>query len=241
MKGICKNIMDTKMKKESIIHIAKILGILTLATIIGCTKEVEETALVERGGLMCEQNSSKGFSGVVISTHENGVREQECPYKNGKKDGIERWWYESGALESEYTYSKGVLNGTYLQWFNNGKPKLVSTYVNGELDGIYKSWNGGHQEKECSYFLGKLVGKYLSWHNGNPHIIANYDENELLHGEYSLWTYYDNFDDEYKYEKGVFEKGRKVGNWIYKDLSGKQVTHAIYESIKKGTEDFRFN
>jgi len=220
----------------------RIVGLLIIMVITGCTKEIEKTSLVERGGLMCEQNSSKGFTGVVISTHENGEREHDCPYKNGKKDGIERWWYESGALESEYTYSQGNLNGAYLRWFNNGKPKLVSTYVDGELDGVYKSWSGAHQEKEYSYFLGELVGKYLSWYNGNPQIIANYDENGLLHGEYSLWTYYPNsYPLEHKYEKGVFESGRKVGNWIYKDLSGQQVSFAIYESIKKGTDDFRFN
>lgn len=246
-----------------------VISTILISLVVSCSKEVEKTSLVERDGLMCKLNSTKGFSGIAITSHENGQREYECQYEMGMKEGLERYWFENGQLSAEYTYTEGVLDGSYLEWFKSGQPKLVASYARNELNGSYQSWHTPNQPSiKCSYVKGKLIGGYLSWWDGNfsrgqSKIIANYSidgyrdgeyfsyyyngqleehsfyKNGVVNGTYVYWTDKSTpFSENYLFEKGTFDMGKKVGNWEYLDTNGRAISVEEYIALGGRTHLF---
>ena len=75
----------------------RLLGLLLVMGMVGCGgKTVDASKLVERDGLMYEGDSETPFTGGVVAKHENGQKESEGTYKDGKEDGPATRWYENG-------------------------------------------------------------------------------------------------------------------------------------------------
>lgn len=73
-------------------------------------------------------------------------------------------WYENGMKESEERYVNGKLHGVRTVWDENGQKMCEETYVNGVIDGLYQSWHDNGQKMfEVIYTNGrsKLRG---AWH-----------------------------------------------------------------------------
>jgi len=45
--------------------------------------------------------------GLATHWHENGQKQAEVNYKDGKKNGLGTVWYENGQKKSEYNYKDG--------------------------------------------------------------------------------------------------------------------------------------
>ena len=79
-------------------------------------------------------NEANPYTGKYLCKYENGQKESEGRYKNGKLDGKRTVWHENGQIESEMNYKNGKLDGKLIEWFQfNGEIKREQSYKNGKL------------------------------------------------------------------------------------------------------------
>ena len=55
--------------------------------------------------------------GTVIEYYENGQKESEGSYKDGKEDGLHKYWYENGQKSAEENWKDGNKNGKLTTWY----------------------------------------------------------------------------------------------------------------------------
>ena len=105
----------------------RLLGLLLVMGIVGCgggddaptpndsqakvdeppVQTVDASKLVKRGGLFYEGDSETPFTGVAVTKHENGQKELEATFKDGKDDGLSTMWRENGKKKAEATFMDG--------------------------------------------------------------------------------------------------------------------------------------
>ena len=68
-----------------------------------------------------------------ISLYENGQKEYERTYKDGKHDGLWTNWYENGQKKEERTFKDGELDGLYTEWHKNGQKSVETTFKDGDF------------------------------------------------------------------------------------------------------------
>jgi antitoxin component YwqK of YwqJK toxin-antitoxin module len=110
-----------------------LLIITALMLIVGCSSDpIDVDKLVERGGLLYEVNSDKPYSGPAFSLYENGQKEEEVTYKDGKPDGKWIRWYENGQKIREGTYKDEEFDGKWTEWYENGQKAAEGTLKDGK-------------------------------------------------------------------------------------------------------------
>ena len=57
----------------------------------------------------------------------------EGKIKNGKKDGLWKYYNDNGQLEIEETHKDGQIDGPFKSYYDNGQLKEERTYKDGEL------------------------------------------------------------------------------------------------------------
>ena len=80
-----------------------ILLITSLVLMVGCSKPIDEKNLMEKDGLKFETHKETPFNGKTVSTYDNGQKELEGSYRDGKKDGEWTYWSENGRKDSSGT------------------------------------------------------------------------------------------------------------------------------------------
>jgi len=68
------------------------------------------------------------FNGVGYDVFSNGQLRKERNYKEGKRDGLSKWWYENGQLRFEGNYKNGQSDGIRKDWYENGQLKYESNF-----------------------------------------------------------------------------------------------------------------
>ena len=125
-------------------------------------KDATETAvdwskLQDREGVMYLPNEETPFTGRAESFYENGQKELESNYKDGKPDGPWTWWYESGQKEREGNYKDGKKDGLLTWWYENGQKKVEANHKDGEPDGPTILYNeDGTERGRSTYKDGEL-------------------------------------------------------------------------------------
>jgi len=76
---------------------------------------------------------SKRGSNVQTTYFDNGQKESEVCYINGKPDGRYTSWYETGEIESEIMYDNGMRIGKMTEYYKSGQTWRVMTYENNTL------------------------------------------------------------------------------------------------------------
>ena len=104
--------------------------------------------LVERDGLMYEGDSETPFTGVMVKNHENGQKEREATYKDGKQEGLATTWYVNGQKWSEATYKDGKVEGLMTGWYDTGQKAIEATYKDGKKVSETKWDEEGNEIKE---------------------------------------------------------------------------------------------
>ena len=61
------------------------------------------------------------FNGVGFSVYQDGQLEWEENYKDGKKDGLAKYWYENGQLRFEVNWKDGEPDYSYKSWDEDGQ------------------------------------------------------------------------------------------------------------------------
>ena len=93
---------------------------------------VDASKLVKKSGLIYERDSETPFTGVMVKRHENGQKEREATYKDGKQEGLATTWYENGQKWSEATYKDGKQEGLMTGWYDTGQKAIEATYKDGK-------------------------------------------------------------------------------------------------------------
>ena len=116
------------------------------------------------------------------SWHENGQKDYECNWKNGKKDGLEQEWHENGQKWIERTWKTGKKNGLERCWYENGQKSVKRTWKNGKRKGLERHWHeNGQKEYECNWKNGLKEGLEQRWHkNGQKIYKANWKNGKIV-------------------------------------------------------------
>jgi antitoxin component YwqK of YwqJK toxin-antitoxin module len=86
----------------------------------------------------------------------------ETPYVNGKKHGIERWYYYSGALHAKSPYVNNKKQGTEEVYYESGALELATSYADDNPHGIEKQYNEfGVLTNEIFFFHGTFVDDFF--------------------------------------------------------------------------------
>jgi antitoxin component YwqK of YwqJK toxin-antitoxin module len=69
-----------------------------------------------------------------LTFYDNGQKESEVLYKDGRPDGIYKSWYETGELQSVIEYNSGFRDGKCIDYYKNGNRSREVTYIKNFLD-----------------------------------------------------------------------------------------------------------
>ena len=149
----------------------------------------EGEKLQSRNGVAYFARQMIPFTGVAIWELED-LEKKESLYKEGKKQGVETWWYDNGQKKFEGTYMGGKPNGRFTRFYRNGKKSYERIFKDQKLvaaiawkpnggkcpDTKYVKGNGklcqyhenGKKESEITFRDGKKI-KQKKWDgDGNP-------------------------------------------------------------------------
>ena len=200
---------------------------LTLFLFSCSEKRVTLNELSRTGGNIYFEG--KIFTGIGFEMYNSKQVEHEIHYKDGEKDGEEKYYSKNGDLIILRTYKKNRYNGPYESYYDtyNKDSKVNSlsleskgTYKNGKLDGEIiecidcnadvspvgpngKIFTVEKLFVKGNYINGIPVGKFQYYTNSNPNFsIVNYDDKgKVIDG---VVINYNNFD--------LFLDSRKIKN-----------------------------
>ena len=119
-----------------------------------------ETVCFETDGqnIVLLPNETDPYTGIYLCKYDNGQKEKEGKYKDGKLIGKFTVWYENGQKWYEGYYKDGKLDGKWTWWNKNGQKVKQKNYKNGKLDGKLLEWFqfNGQIKREENYKKGKL-------------------------------------------------------------------------------------
>ena len=87
----------------------RLLGLLLVMGMVGCGQTVDASKLVERDELWYEGDSETPFTGATVSKYENGQKEGEGTFKDGKAEGLQTIWHYNGKKRAEAIWKDGEL------------------------------------------------------------------------------------------------------------------------------------
>jgi len=122
------------------------IGLITLLLIVGCSKPVEESTLINKDGLMYLPHSDKPYTGEVFTNYDTGEKLYTGRYENGllieysylKKDGSiktpinDETLIEKDGLIYDPNYDEPY-NGEVVMYYDTGEKEYQGTYENGLL------------------------------------------------------------------------------------------------------------
>ena len=132
-------------------------------------------------------SSEQITDGINTQYYENGQKESEGNYKDGKKEGLHTTWYENGQKEAEYNFKDGMMNGKLTQWEENGCKWEEGYYINDKPDKLFGWHENGQKRCEESYKDGEMDGEWISWYeNGQKESEGNYKDGKE-EGLHTIW------------------------------------------------------
>jgi len=104
-------------------------------------------------------NETNPYTGEYLCKYENGQKEKEGRYIDGKLIGKSTTWYENGQKKSEANYKNGKLDGKSTWWNKRGQKIRQKEYKSGKLDGKLIEWFqfNGEIKREENYKNGKIL------------------------------------------------------------------------------------
>jgi antitoxin component YwqK of YwqJK toxin-antitoxin module len=218
-----------------------LLIVLPLLMIVGCSKPVEDSTLINKDGLMYLPESETPYSGEVFTNYDTGEKLYTGRYENGllieysylKKDGSvkEPINYEETLNEiDEVFYTKDTnkpYSGQVFSLYDDGKELTGGTLKDGKRDGVWTSWHKNGQKWTEGTFKNGEMGLYTIWYeNGKKKVEITYKYGKEI--ERLEWTYYEN---------GIFLietfKNGEMGLYTIWYGSGRKKIEGTYKDGKK--------
>ena len=107
-----------------------LMGFLSFHSVDTTIHSIDATMLKE-----CKSEEDKISGCVNRYYYESGNLHIETPYKNRKKEGIEKWYYENGNLWREIPYKNNKAEGIEKWYYENGKLMAEIPYLNNLFHG----------------------------------------------------------------------------------------------------------
>ena len=148
-----------------------LLIILPLLLIVGCSKPVEDSTLINKDGLMYQPNSDTPYSGEVFSNYSTGEKEYQGIYENGllveysylNKDGSVKkpvngkTLNDKGGLWYEVNKQKPY-TGDVFELYKGGGRKYTGILKGGKKDKLWTVWDkNGQKSSEGTFKDGELI------------------------------------------------------------------------------------
>ena len=134
----------------------------------------------------CKSEEDK-IQGCVETSKFRHYGTRETPYKNGKKDGIVKWYKQNGNLAQEVPYKDGKLEGVAKWYYESGNLRSETSYKNDKREGIEKSYDeNGNLRIERSYLNDLFHGdmKYYI-EDGKLLALLKAENHEIISGKCS--------------------------------------------------------
>ena len=93
----------------------------------------ESLVLDKKTGLWHHNVAREPFTGRVVEEYPDRSPRAEAGFLNGKKDGMERFWFPKVKLKSEGQWFDGKQNGVFREWNEGGKLVRATHYKNGQV------------------------------------------------------------------------------------------------------------
>ena len=144
------------MKKLTILIFSLVISINSYSGLF-----IEKNNCFETDGqnIVFLPNETDTYTGKYLCKYNNGQKEKEGNYKDGKLNGKWTVWYNNGQKWYEGNYKDGKLNGKWTWWNKNGQTVRQKNYKNGKLDGKLIEWFqfNGEIKREENYKNGKIL------------------------------------------------------------------------------------
>lgn len=180
--------------------------------------------------------SCKEKDAPVVSYWDDGVLKSELRYKDGKLDGVCRWYYRNGKPEMEVIYSMDKLNGEATRWYENGNLEEKSYYKDNQYDGVVQEYNVfGTMVKLSTYENGVLNGLYYQWYDNGKQFMEGEYIDGMMHGS---WLMY--YQDGTIGSNAIYNMGTGVQKG-YSEGGAYQNVEIHYKNNVKDGEEIHFN
>jgi antitoxin component YwqK of YwqJK toxin-antitoxin module len=139
-------------------------------------------------GNIVYQNKKEGKNNYDVTLYyPNGNKKREGKVKEGKVEGLWKYYGVNGNLTSESNFADGKREGKTVGYHENGKVKYETNYEKGEANGYYKKfYKNGNLQKEGAYINDTQVGVWKEYFsNGTISSINFYKD-----GDYDHWQQY---------------------------------------------------
>ena len=241
-----------------------ILFITSLVLIVGCSKPVEDSTLINKDGLMYLPDSDSPYSGEVFTNYDTGEKEYQGTYENGllieysylNKDGTVKepvngeTLIDRNGLFYEVNGQKPY-TGDVFELYKDGSRKSSGTLKGGKNNGLTTGWyENGQKEGEVTFKDGILDGLTTGWYENGQKMFEGTFKDGKQDGLHTIW-----FENGKKREETNYKDGKKHGlsttSWIvpeydwdpvvkeetnYKDGKKHGLTTGWYENGQKSFE-----
>ena len=130
-------------------------------------------------GIIYRKGSDTPYTGKAFEFYDNGQKEFEQYYKEGKEDGLSVWWYRNGQKQIEQNFKDGILDGLQVQWHRNGQKAVEGNFKDGKMQGLWIAWhNNGQKRNEDNYKNGKVVKGSEKYWNSKGEPVDSFEEAE---------------------------------------------------------------
>jgi antitoxin component YwqK of YwqJK toxin-antitoxin module len=80
------------------------------------------------------------YTGKWKKWHENGIKEINGEYVDGKRSGNWIEWFDNNQHESIGNYANGKQSSHWIKWFDNGNKRLEGDFEEGKRVGHWTEW-----------------------------------------------------------------------------------------------------
>jgi antitoxin component YwqK of YwqJK toxin-antitoxin module len=212
----------------------KILFITLLLLIVGCSKPVEDSTLINKDGLMYLPDSDSPYSGEVFTNYDTGEKGYQGTYENGllvtysylNKDGSVKepvngeTLIDRNGLLYEVNGQKPY-TGDVFELYKDGSRKSTGSLKGGRYNGLNTLWyENGQKKQELTYKNGKKDGLDTYWfENGQKQFEGTYKDGKF-DGLSTSW----------------YENGKKMSEQTYKNGKKNGLETVWYENGQKKQE-----
>ena len=143
---------------------------LLLLLLVGCSKSVDETTLIEKDGLMYLPDSDKAYTGEVFTNYDTGEKDYQGKYENGllvdysflNKDGSVKEPINEYSLQNRLgikyqVNSKEPFSGSTFFTYKNGQIAFKGEYRNGLKDGRFEDYYANGQLKKLINYDNDVI------------------------------------------------------------------------------------
>ena len=136
---------------------------------------VNDDKLEERESIWYLKGSDTPYTGKSFILYDNGQKEFEGNWKDGKMDGLWSEWYENGQKKIKNNYKDGKPNGLWVNWHENGQKSGEENYKDGKAYGVKMEWHpNGQKRREAIFKDDELISE--KWWNNRGKPVDSYEE-----------------------------------------------------------------